>query len=81
MTWQARRQAEPPTLAQMAARGPLVLCLKCGTYRTVVPALMGTRDGEVIEAHDGARGPCPGSGLPWDDLRAELAGVVPEVGR
>lgn len=78
MKW--RTQPEPPLLEQMAARGPLVLCLSCGTYRTTVPGLLRARPVEVIEAHDDARGqPCEGSGAPWDELREGLAGTVPAV--
>jgi hypothetical protein len=73
--------ALPPTLAQMAERGPLVLCLSCGTYRSTVPALMGVRSVEVLEAHDDARGQCEGSGDPWEDVRAVVSNVVPVVRR
>lgn len=75
---------EPPTLAQMCERGPLVLCLGCMTFRTTVPALVASAKAsgmtrEVVEAHDADGRLCRGAGAEWESLRGDLESVVPVV--
>ena len=70
-------------LAERAERGPLVLCLRCGTYRGTVPAmaaLVRPRAEEVIEAHPDQHGAqCEGTGEPWVRVREALEDTVPQV--